>query len=179
MLNLLNPLAYNGKPEAAKTLPQKRTPEELRQLRIENLHKSRMFTKETQLQQPKNSQTPTLAQAPKKKKSKTEINNSWTREHKLVAIDPPIETKDGPCRYSVSFKYYDPTDKKIKKRTTKFGDKNKEYYVNHGDDNLNKRLLSNLKAYYTPFHKNFWVVSLLCNEITIQKSYTKLLSSII
>lgn len=178
MINLLN---HINKPEEKKplTTPEKinkKSPEELKAMRINNLMKNRNTPRVEE--KPKTTHKLEIANL-KKRKTKTEINNSWTRDHKLISVDPPVENKTNPnIRYSVSFKFFSPADNKIKKRTIKFGEAKKEYFIHHQDEAKNKKMMSNFKAYYSPFHKNFWVLSLLCSENTLNKAYTKLLENI-
>lgn len=178
MENLLSRLNTNSE---KKFTPQvqasKKSPEELKQLRINNLKKTR--EKSSAISVERSEKQKQLNTTEKKRRTKTEINNSWTRDHKLVSVDPPIEYNGKQnSRYSISFKYYSPEDKKIKKRSVKFGDRNKEYFIHHQDETRNKKMMSNFKAYYSPFHKNFWILSLLCSESTINKAYTKLLENL-
>lgn len=151
---------------------RKLTPEELYQVRIGNL--SKKGTKSTQPQQVK-----PLAPAPKKRKTKRELNELWTKDYKFVSIDPPLENNEGIHRYSVTFKYRDPTDGKTKKKSIKFGKKDVKYLIDHKNDVENRRFLNKQKGYYSPFNKNFWCVSLLCSDVSIQKAYTKLLSTVL
>lgn len=178
MINFLN---HVNKPQEKK-LPMieekinKKSPEELKAMRINNLKKHRPSN--TSVEKPKQEHKLEKLSI-KKRKTKSEINNSWTRDHKLVSIDPPVENKSNPnIRYSVSFKFFSPDDNKVKKRTIKFGEAKKEYFIHHQDETKNKKMMSNFKAYYSPFHKNFWVLSLLCSENTLNKAYTKLLENI-
>ena len=157
---------------------QKLSPQELYQLRINNLAKKNknIVPNNTPVLLP-----PTQDQnaIPKKRRSKKEIQEQWTRDYKFVSIDPPSELPSGNLRYQVSFKYFDPNDKKTKKKTLRFGKRGVQYFIDHKNDVENRRFLNRQKAYYSPFSKNFWIVSLLCTELSIYKSYTRLLSNVL
>lgn len=159
-----------------ESTPLKKSPEELKQLRINNLKKQHDKSATVSDSTKKNN---TPQEMVKKRRTKTEINNSWTRDHKLVSVDPPTEyTGKQNSRFCVSFKYYCPQDKKVKKRSIKFGDRKKQYFIDIQDEAKNKKMMSNFKAYYSPFHKNFWILALLCSENTLNKSYTKLIDNL-
>ncbi|HMW40262.1 MAG TPA: hypothetical protein PKD57_12725 [Saprospiraceae bacterium] len=178
MINFLNHInkPEEKRPSILQEKVNKKSPEELKAMRINNLKKNRIGSKVEEKPKPEHRLDSSIQ---KKRKTKSEINNSWTRDHKLVSIDPPVENKTNPnIRYSVSFKFFCPSDNKIKKRTIKFGEAKKEYFIHHQDETKNKKMMSNFKAYYSPFHKNFWVLSLLCSENTLNKAYTKLLENI-
>lgn len=119
----------------------------------------------------------TVEKTPYKRKSKMEKYKMWTKDSHFVSIDPPIALPDGErSRYKISFKYFDPIDKKTKKKTMNFGKQGVEYYVDHGNEDKNKIWLSKQRGYYTPFHKNFWVNCILCSELSVLKAYNKTLS---
>ncbi len=183
MQNFLNQFS----PEEKKILEvptqkQKLNEQELKEVRLKNLLKARLAKtghKEFTKNEINALTTGVIKKENKKRKTKTEINSSWTRLHKFISIDPPTELKGEKYRYSVSFRYYDPADGKQKKKSIKFGSHDKEYLIHHKDDIKNKNMLGKMKAYYCPFHKNFWVVSLLCSDIFLSKAYTKLLNNVL
>lgn len=116
---------------------------------------------------------------PKRKKLKeSEKYELWTEEHKLLSIDPPSSLSDNAkitnLRYKISFRYFDPPSRRIKRKTIRFGKTDQEYFIDNGDTYKRKKLLAKFKGYYTPFHKNFWVTGLLCTENDIQTAYKKL-----
>ncbi len=162
----------NERQEPQPQIKKKLSPEELYNIRINNLSKKGTKPQTSLLVKP--SPTP-----PKKRKSKRELNELWTKDYKFISIDPPQENTQGIYRYSISFKFKDPTDGKIKKKSIKFGKKDVKYLIDHKNDVENRRFLNKQKGYYSPFNKNFWCVSLLCSDVSIQKAYTKLLSTVL
>ena len=103
--------------------------------------------------------------------------DKWSELHQIISIDPPTSNTNGKLRYKINFRFIDPNNGRTKRKTVRFAKKNESYYIDNGDEGLRKKFLSRLKGYYTPLHKNYWVVNLLCNEKTISESYHKLLSS--
>jgi hypothetical protein len=179
LLDLYRAPEVNSIIKSGGSVKQKLSPEELRNVRLINLNKSKKSVNQQQTYAQPNINAVQPSEFKKKRKSKSEINNSWTRAHKFFCIDPPTVCANGKYKYQVVFKYTDPNDGKVKKKTIRFGRKDKEYLVDHQDDQKNKKMLSNMKAYYCPFHKNFWVVHLLCQDISINKAYTKLLNGVL
>lgn len=115
-----------------------------------------------------------------KRKSKMEKYKMWTNDSRFVAIDYPIElTNSERSRFKVVFRYYDHSDKKIKRKTINFGKRDCEYLIDHNNDEKNKSWLARQRGYYTPFHKNFWISCLLCSENTVEKAYNKLISTLL
>lgn len=114
---------------------------------------------------------------PYKRKTKMDKYKMWVGESRFVSIDPPTTLEDNfKNRFKIVFRYFDPIDKKIKKKTMTFGRKGVEYLIDHGNEQQNKIWLSKQRGYYTPFHKNFWVNCILCSEKNILKAYNKTLS---
>ena len=115
-----------------------------------------------------------------KRKTGMEKYQMWTTKSYFISIDPPVKLPDGDRkRFKISFKYFDSHTSKEKKKTISFGESNVEYYIDHLDEEKNRRYLSRQKGYYTPFHKNFWVNCLLCSESSLIKSYNKVVCTFI
>lgn len=112
----------------------------------------------------------------KKKKTKYDKFRAWG-ESRLVYIEFPERLENNPsARFKVGFKFKDSNDGKLKRKTVKFGKKGFEYLIDHQDTERNKKWLNKQRGFYTPFHKNFWIVNLLCSEKTLQQAYNRCLS---
>jgi hypothetical protein len=115
-----------------------------------------------------------------KRKTKLDKFKLWNKDCYFVSIDPPSKLPDtSKTRYKITFKYFCDNDKKIKRKTMFFGQKNIEYLVDHGDEDKNRLWLSKQRGYYTPFHKNFWINCLLCSEKNMLKAYNKAIEQLI
>ena len=63
----------------------------------------------------------------------------WNENHKLLSIEPPTLTqKNSNLRYKISFRYYDRTDGKSKRKTIRFGKKYQKYFIDDGDHSTRK-----------------------------------------
>ena len=117
------------------------------------------------------STTPSKPGEPKTKKNKP----LWQPHYKFIQVDMPLSIKHPKMKkkYMIQFKYIDGST--IHTKTVKFGDHEKDDFIDHKDITRREQTMYRIRNYDNPFKGNYWRYHLLNKYTTLLEAYTMFL----
>ncbi len=101
------------------------------------------------------------------KKNKIE----WTEDCELIQVNTPVPINHPKYKKKYFIVIVYKQGGKIKRKTIKFGDKEKDDFIDHKSKERKDKTLSSMKNYHSPFKGNYWRYHLLNKFTDIQKAY--------
>ena len=96
----------------------------------------------------------------------------WLPNYRFIQVDPPLAIKHPKMKkkFMICFKYTDGTNIHVK--TVKFGDYEKDDFIDHKDITKREQTMQRIRNYDNPFKGNYWRYHLLNKFSTILEAYT-------
>ena len=99
----------------------------------------------------------------------------WLPHYKFIEVDPPLAIKHPKMKkkFMICFKYADGST--IHAKTVKFGDYEKDDFVDHKDISRREMTMCRIRNYDNPFKGNYWRYHILNKYNTISEAYINFL----
>lgn len=123
--------------------------------------------------------TPIIPQ-PEKKIKKLRLKPIWDSKNELIDVQYPqeIHNEKFKKRFKLNITYRD-QNKKLHKKTIRFGNKTQKEFIDDGDNVKKNRISGKLGNTHNLFHANFWRLHLLNGDNkNLKDNYLNIISKI-
>lgn len=98
--------------------------------------------------------------------------DKWDTSYRLIKIDMPYQINNPNWRKKYQIKIYFQKNGKICAKTIRFGDIEKDDYIDHQDEKRREKLVKTMRCFDTPFQSNYWRFHMLNTYKNIYDAYS-------